>query len=250
MFYKKTFDKQILTFNSGNRSSGTNESPVFEVKRGLNSAGKMSVVSVVTPLSYYVINTSNNTLDFNEVAATFSVTIEPGNYNSSTLLTEMQTKMNAEALVGAFVITFDSSTSKYTWTNTSTFEIDPLSSIGQIIGVTTAQTPLTNLTYTGDDSIELSGIRSIFIESRALARGRREYLIDGKSGRSVLINIPLTASVGSINTWDNNLITRIFYTGENQFTEVDFKLTDINGNTLDLNGLEWEITIELELIEA
>lgn len=245
--YSNTMNnKQLLSFSSGGRTSGTNSNPTYEIKRGLTAKDRVSIVSTIIPASYYVVNAANNTIDFTENAVVLSATITPGNYNSTTIQTEIITQMNA-ASTGVFTMGYNESTYHLTWTNdTLTFVIDPTSSASQIIGVTAAQ--VAALTQTSNDAIELSGPRSIFIESQVLGRGRSAYLVNGEQGRPVLVNIPVSAPTGSIIIWeDASQSNRTYGITCNQINEIDFRLRDINGTELDLNGLEWEITVALDL---
>lgn len=238
--------RSLMTFGSGSRTSGTNSSPVFEIKRGFNAKGPLSVVSVVVPVSYYAVNASNNTVDFTENGVDLTATVPPGNYNTTTIRTALLAEMNAVS-AGVFTMDYDPATFHLSWTNdTHTFVIDPDSTMGQILGVTATQTLA--LTQESNDAVELSGPRSIFVESRALGRGRERHLVNGLQSRPVLVNIPVSVPAGDILTWeDASPGHHTFLTGTSQVNEIDFRLADLDGNEIDLNGLEWEITVSVVL---
>ena len=99
-------------------------------------------INAQIPVSFYIINESNNVLFYTLDEVTFkSITISPANYNANTLFTAMVTAMNANG-DGGFNFTLFQPTGIITATNSYVFRILPFSilhqsTLSRVLGITT-----------------------------------------------------------------------------------------------------------------
>lgn len=83
-------------------------------------AVKVALTSATIPLTYYGINSSNNTLVFNEGATQCVATIPAGQYSSTSVTSAIATAMNtASANVITYTVTLSTDTGKFTFSSNS-----------------------------------------------------------------------------------------------------------------------------------
>ena len=112
----ESFQIQLCAKNADIRINGDNNDCVFYLpKFDINSQHHIyvSVVSASIPYTFYNINKLNNLLSMTVNGVDTSITVPHGNYNISQFLTKLQ------LLMTGFSITYDSITSKLTFTNTN-----------------------------------------------------------------------------------------------------------------------------------
>jgi len=207
-----------------------------------NLKKKMSIESIIIPNSYYSINTNNNTF----LLEAETITLTPGNYNSTTFNAELLTKLNASTFGIAHPFssaTYNSTTGKNVIINgTTNFTITSNAYNYRYLGLppSTALASST-LTWTSTNVCDFSGTRYI----------------------SIITDLPI-ASANSSN-FNNNVLTRvwcntssfntIFYSSQafdyiklltTKLNTISLRLVDEFGSTVDLNGLQWSVVLEVE----
>ena len=93
-------------------------------------------------------------------------------------------------------------------------------------------------------SINLFTIRNIYISSNNLILNNVNSSTPNNS--SILCSIPITTSQGSIISYSNifNVQNEVYYT--NNINLLHIKLTDQDYDLLDLNGVHFSMTLEID----
>ncbi len=198
------------------------------------------------PYSFYVINSTNNVLKFNNGVVT--ATLTPGNYTSTTIQTELKSKIDTAFGDTNTTVSFSSSTYKLTITRTSAFIVDSMTSVpsstaADILGFKVSTPSATSATASG--VINISGPNYIIIRSTFLTKPiQHKMLYSNTSYQNNLWAVPLSASPGDIIFESPNMPIRLNYKFTIQTTDViDIQLYDDSNNFLDLNGLDWAMQL-------
>tara|TARA_R110000803_G_scaffold1620_1_gene5196 strand:+ start:2348 stop:3277 length:930 start_codon:yes stop_codon:yes gene_type:complete len=213
---------------------------------------EVGVVSAEIPVSFYTINEYNDTIRFLINATTYNITLLRGNYNATTLITEIVSKMKT-ALGGSSDITLalNKINGKLEWTNTGGLDTFTLVKTGTalwyILGLDDAVA-----TYTADATekitppfpLNLLGTNNVSIRTDNLATMNYNSKEGGNS--NVLANISVDASPFGILLYKNTSITynilRVLVL--NRFR---ISLLDDNGNPIDFNNGNWSITLAINI---
>lgn len=235
-----------LYLNSSNADNyiGNNKSycewilPVIEIPDGFHIY--LSVQNTSIPYSFYNINSTNNTLIYLLSPSVYNTIIIPqGNYNINNLISTLI------SLMTGFTITYNNITNKITIIySLGDFTLLLNSSILSILGFsTTSIIRSLNGTRTSDNSINMHPITSINVVSNLITYNINKSFLNNNS---ILCRIPINTPPFSIIEYNNNNNFRInlFI---NTFNSIKIKLLDDNGNILDLNGLNFSITLQLDV---
>lgn len=244
MAYVKERIRAVI--NSANRlvSGDSSGDFTFSFNDTVNRISEISIEKIEIPFSFYVINSTNNVLTFNDAAD--SITITPGNYTGSSLTTEMNIRL-AIAFAGQSPnVTFSSSTYKLTITKTAAFKVDtfadqPTSTASKMLGFQV--TSATSTSVTGDSALNISGPNYILITSSFFtAPIQHNTLYSDSSYSNVFWSVPIDTSPGNIITSTPKSPIRLNYKFTVSSSDViDLQLRDDLGNVLSLNGLDWSM---------
>ncbi len=201
---------------------------------------------VEIPYSFYAINATNNVLKLNNNAIT--ITLTPGNYTSTTIQTELKSKIDAAFADTNTTVSFSSSTYKLTISRTSAFIInsssdEPTSTAADILGFKVSTASSTSATASG--AINISGPNYIIIRSTFLTKPiQHKMLYSNTTYQNNLWAVPLSSSPGDIIFEYPNMPIRLNYKFSISPTDIiDIQLYDDSGNFLDLNGLDWAMQL-------
>jgi hypothetical protein len=194
------------------------------------------------PYSFYNCDDFNNKLSFIQNSITYNVLIPQGNYNVNTLITALKTLMGVN-----FNIIYNSLDNTYTFTNTVyEFLLLSSSSCFEMLGFKTGIT-ITSVSKTLKSklSINLFTIRNIYVSSNNFILNNLNNSTPNNS--SILCSVPIQSSSGSIITYSN--IFNVYNEVHNvsNLTLLHIKLTDQDGDILDLNGCHFSLTLQLDI---
>jgi hypothetical protein len=246
-----TKDNVRVVINSRNRNSSsttTSSSFTYTLNGTVNRVHKISVLSVQIPFSYYVINSTNNTIRVTVGASTESATVPNGNYNSATICTALVSAMST--LSGnPYTVTYSQSTMKLTISSASTFKIlsTGTNNICKNLGfVADSATAMSN---TGDSAINLSGWDYFVIKSTVLTQYQvvPNKTANALSNNTILYTVPINGGPTDIiiDTPSVSIPIRLGYKQSFQ-SNIDFQLEDDQGNSVSLNGRDWSIELLFE----
>lgn len=242
----ESFQVQMNSKNADVRLNGDNSNCLYYLpKFDTNSQQHLyiSLISASIPYTFYNINILNNLLSYTINGVTTNVSIPQGNYNISQFIAKMQ------SLLPNFTISYDSITSKLTFTNTLnqnfTFN-SQTSTIMRLLGFPPKQDgnsvnsvlicpePV-NLVFTSNISI-YSNIRSKSFNTNS---ANRQFL---------LCTIPIETQPFSMIVYKNYYGTYKVNTYQNMLESIQIRICDDNGNELDINNADYTITLQFDVI--
>lgn len=239
--------------------------PLFEVG-GMQTMTKIvafKIISAEIPFSYYLFNTRNNVFTLTEsTTGAVQVTITPGNYTSSQMITELNTQFLAVAS-SLYTVTYSSTTQKFTVTSdganaNASFTLTFGTAGGTtntdahwFLGFNSGVNASTLLVLESPNVILLSGPNYIYINSQNQGQLTNNILptgaenLGGGNRGPQMAKVPVTSGPGSIIFYNDPAPEYWFNVG---FIDVlqtmDFYLTLGNfAHPIDLNGLSFQIKL-------
>lgn len=234
-----------LHVNSARRGAPTTtpSNPIaVSLATPINSVVGVELLSATIPKTLYNITALNNLLTFTDGTGTFTITLPPGAYGATTLLTAIQSAMNAVS--PGYTVAIGATTFKVTITYAGvgniTLSFDAARSIGPTLGY--LPTSLTGAqTYTAPKVISLDQPYDWFVVcSQARASGSTTGTLTGFNW-----SIPMGGSIsGDIVVWTTNeeYSSRVAISKTN-LKALNFAICDDQGAALDLQGAEWSLLI-------
>ena len=216
---------------------------------------RAAVTTATIPLTYYGINTTNNTLNVTETNGvtprTFNVTLIYGTYTSTSLVTMLNAVMTAASAGSGYSMTYTSTLS--TDTGLITFSTSTAGFTSTLnFGATTASIPLglpttgtstgiTNTTpYTSPNIVNIIGPTEIHIRCGNFLANIYETRVQAEA--PILAIIPIVG-----NQFDSVVYVpaypKLFGVVGARLDRLDFNITDEFGNNINLNGFGVKIQL-------
>jgi hypothetical protein len=234
--------KEVSIFlNSKNRTSGSTSNFNARLIKGLKNVHRIQLRSVEVPISYYTVNSTNNTLKFsNQVPTEFTVTFSEGNYSAIELAAEIETKM--KVVSSNMTVVFNDNTLKFTFANNGNdFRLfDSVTTCQSLIGLENDTGTVT--TYTSTKIVNISGPNHLYILSSELTSGRDMAIVDNDY-REIAFRVPIKEVFGSINNYEPTSAQYLNYNTDHLLQQIDLKIVDEEFNEMNFNGLEWNIEL-------
>ena len=280
--YYSATDKIFKLYSNSNLTF-TYANPLIDNKDILSSS--CSVLNFTCPNSQNTINDSNNTLVFgcdNSQTGTFDeeiVQFDNGNYNPNSFIIEMAGQLNGLYPNGDFIITFSSITNKITISAArdfyffsyavNTFNMRTTNryeqAIGAIMGFNdviadgetvtvngkTSYTGILYPNYVGRYNITMplpvnfSGLNSLNIYLANLVTRNIDSFTNETSG--IICNVPVNCPPNDVIYFDKRSNFE-FKLGQEYLNSLTVHLKDNIGNFLDLQGQNWNLTLEFSLL--
>jgi len=246
-------EKRIISLNSNNGTTYNNGSFLSDIS--FDFANILSpdrsilfveagVGSAEIPASFFNIDIANNVFNYRLNSTNFSITITPGNYNYSTLISTM----TALLLVNGhtFTFTLNRSTNILTMTcSTGTWNEINSSSIYFVLGFAfnTTYTIVAN-TITFPNLFNLLGQKRIKIYSNNISIDSYDSV--NKQTSNLLASISVNQPGFNLITFQNT--DGVYSRMRNHYlSTVDIQLRDELNNLYNFNGINWTISIHLIL---
>ena len=214
--------------------------PSFNIPK--RSKVSVSCQTATIPYSFFNCDDFNNKLSYIVNSVTSTVYIPQGNYNVLTLITSLKTLLGAN-----FNIVYNSLDNTYTFTNSLyDFQLLASSNCFEILGFKDGSTySSTSKSLKSNICINLFTIRNIYISSNNFMLNNVNSSTPNNS--SILCSIPISTSQGSIISYSNifNVTNEVHNTSN--LTLLHIKLTDQDGDILDLNGCHFSLTLQLDI---
>ena len=213
--------------------------PLIEIPDGFHIY--LSVVSCLIPYSFYNINSSNNILKYSFDGVTINTLIIPiGNYNVNNLVTILKSN-----LLSGFSVIYNSIQNKLTFTHTTNeFMFMSSSTCLQILGFNNSTISSISLSLTSVNCVNVYSIRTIQVNSNLITYNVNKLQ---KNNFCILCSIPISCTPFSLIEYVNrtNFKTNLFL---NRLSNIKIKLTDDNGNLINLNGCHYSLTLQLDVV--
>jgi hypothetical protein len=206
----------------------------------------IAVKEVTIPSSAYNITSKNNAFFMSDGTTTYTFRITPGQYNITSLITQINT--NPSNIY--FTVAQDPYTLKLKATRTFGSPLDFVSGTDNINGAVGIVAPLTfNVNTMFQNLPDLSGIRNFYVVSSVLGDGN-SMISPTLPKLSVISVVPNDVTWGQICYYRSNeeALDAIYYPSQSNgknISYVDLKLVSIDGQPIDLNGLDWSILIKV-----
>lgn len=200
------------------------------------------------PVSFYVIDYRNNVLSYKVNDVVFTVTIAPGNYNSTTFITNLKNGFVANAhLFSVNLGAFDGKITFILLTAATLNEfIESTTTMWNVLGFNTGvAASASSNTIVCPNPLNLLGIKKLKVYSDSLAI----QSIDSKnlSTSSLVDTIPVISPPYELNQYFNPQApySKI---SVNLINQIDIKILDEDGNFINFNGVDWTITLVLIIL--
>jgi len=239
-------ERITLLIDSEDRTAGTNEDFTLTLDPVITRVKQVEIVTIEIPFSFYVITSTNYTLNFEDnVATPLTINITPGNYSGTSFATELQTQMNTQ--MAGFTVSYDDSIYKLRFQNATNFKLILASStLAPVMGLLADTALATDTTLTG--IANLSGPNYILIKSEALTRPKKIKPYFGANQTNVFYKMPIQTGPGTSLLERNMFSTGIRFPVRQTLRTLDFKLEDPDGVALDLNGVRWSMTLVVDTL--
>lgn len=204
----------------------------------------MSLQNAVIPYSFYCINTTNNYLEiFDASLVTLAFSVPPGNYNVNQLIAYIQQELGAE-----YLLTYNSILGKVTLSNNiQQFTLKQASTINTVLGFNiNADTPSgVSRSIVGVNCVNLTQIRAINVE---IDMPTYNVNVAQRYNQNILATIPVISQPFGLITYTNpnNFRVNMFSCAMNM---IKVKLTDNQANLIHLNGVNYQMTIQLDIVK-
>lgn len=204
---------------------------------------KLSIVNAQIPVSWYLINDTNNTITITVQNITTSYNFPVGNYNVNTFMSTWLSFFGSN-----WVITFNNITNKFTFSNSFgqiTFGNNIISNnlLLSLIGLDPSQSYTSSGNYiTSQYSVNFSGLQTLKIKSSTFSFKN----IDSLSGSptSTICSIPVSSTT-LINYYN---LTGYKSTFKNyELNSVDISITDDKNNYIDFSNIDWSLTLQIDI---
>jgi len=193
-----------------------------------------SVIHAEVPNSFYVINENNNTLVINSI----TYTVDNGNYNANTLITKLLL-----ILPVGFSITYSSITNKYTFTNTSSFIINSVSTIKNVIGLADDDISSVLNIIVMPHPVNFIPVPRINYKSNYFNFGN--FNLSDKTG-DLFLSLQNAVLQNSMNNYINHTNIR-FQVDFHNITSFIINITDDLGNYINFNNQDWYLTFQIDI---
>lgn len=213
-----------------------------------NKPKTISVDNVAIPFSYYAVNDNNNqfTIDFGTTSS--QIILDNGNYNSITILDELNEKMTLQSGV-TFTTSYSNQSGKLNYLGTTGYDFDIISNgfNFEYLGFNKSSTNSSSgnqPSLTSSNVVNLIGTKYIDIVSNL---GLTTSTNRDRDERQILARIPAVSS-GPLNTIFFNSKTLEFVTYQyDHLSQLSLELRDDKNNLLDLNGQDWSMTLKVQI---
>ena len=203
----------------------------------------LSVQSAIIPVSFYNVNVSNNIISYS-LSSNDSVVqqvIPVGNYNA------IQLKAILNTLI-PFTITYNTITNKFTFTHpTYNFTFYNIgSTCFSLLGLSLVNQVSVNKSLVSNYCANLSPIRAFQISTPTIKTGNISK--SKELSQNVLMQIPINEGPNEIVSYFNaTLFTSNLFV--NYMHEIQIVILDQNSNVIDLNGVEWSIVLQFDILK-
>jgi hypothetical protein len=205
----------------------------------------IKLIHAEIPYSFYVVNDLNKTFNFVHNGISYSISIPLGNYSSYSLITQLNTQLSTYGLSFSLNTTNGKFTLSHSNQNIS-FSILGITTCYKLIGTqkgvnyTSSQvgtTQIIQLPYPSD----VSGTKCVYVKSPNLIL---DNLNTTNDDQTTLKSIPCFVPPFEIMFYNNSENVETLLKNR-ELDYIDVELTDDENNLVNMNNVDWAITIEI-----
>jgi len=203
---------------------------------------EFSILDAQIPVSFYNINYTNNTLNYQISSVNYSITANVGNYNFNSLATQLIAKFLLNG--HTFTITINKQNGIITFATVATNFVFQVSSLFSSLGFTNSNKNSASFSLTADYPLNLLGITKIKIQSSKLGTYNLDSSTNGYC--NTLGIVPVNQPSFGLIVYENK-INSFFQLRDTRVDEIDLQLLDQNNNLINFNNIDWDLTILFKL---
>ena len=244
-------DNRIITLNSqdGDKQNGTLLSNINFYFSGLLKddpnliRAYVTVLNAQIPVSFYIIDETDNILDYTENSVSKSITIPIGNYNGNQMVTALNLGFTNNGSNVTATLNSQTGMLKFLITGGASFTFLSTSTIKKILGFDEDITSTTLITM--PYQLNLLGKKKLFINSNHL----RNNAFSSKSFSCVqtIATIPVDQppynmiSFVSVSDLEKNILFN------KSIDTIDIQIVDEENKYIDFRNIDWSVTICLSI---
>ena len=245
-------EKRLISLNSSSATrynNGTFKSDVvFDFGSILSPESSIiyiegGVQSAQIPVSFYNLNSTNNTFNYTISAVNYTINVTPGNYNYNTLVSELAIRFATNGHTFTYALNRNTNVFTMTYTGVGTWQTIRPSSIYYIFGflANTSYTVVGNtFTYPGLFNVINPKKLKIFSQNLAIDSYDSVGLVTNNLIETLSVNAP---SFGLILY--NNVDSTYGHLRTSYLSTIDIQIRNELGDYIDFNNIDWTITIVL-----
>jgi hypothetical protein len=199
------------------------------------------VQSAQIPASFYNIDITNNVFSYTVGGIAYNIQVPPGNYNYTTLITQMASLFLVNGHTFTFAINRSSNIVTMTLTGGTWNNILP-SSIYYILGCNNVTTSIISNTITFSNLFNLLGQKKLKIYSTNLAIDSLDSV--GNTTNNLIETISVNQPGFSMIIY-NNIDSTYGHLKTSYLSTIDIQIKDDLGNFINFNNINWTMTIVL-----
>ena len=199
----------------------------------------LSVVNVTIPISWYIVDSTRNTIVWSLNGVDQSdIVIPEGNYTATQLQEELDTQFS-----GTITTTYSETQSKYTFSHDSQdFVFKSTSTCLEILGFSSANHSSANNQLTSNQIVDLAGVKTVQLRSNFTTNSLETKT---KGFSTILARIPVPLAQGSILVYTNKTGFKSKLTNRH-INYIRLTLEDHDNKALELNNIEWSCTLQID----
>ena len=234
----KDTKKYFLTPVGGNSKNQTYKSElVYDIPGIIKDEtyilyNTISISHAEIPYSFYIVNVYNNLLSL----STGDIYIDRGNYNATSLLKHINTKLPTN-----LVLSFNSQTGKFKFTYNQSFSINATTTLYEVLGLEK------NKKYNSVNNIieceypaNLLGSKNLYIKSNISTSNYNSETKD----YNTLCCIPIQSEPYGIILYNNYSATSHIIK-DKTLDSIEIRIYDDDQNLINFNNVDWSITLEI-----
>ena len=203
---------------------------------------KISVVNAQIPVSFYLINETNNCFAI-AISGVYTIYYFPiGNYNINTFITQWSTTVGS-----GWVITFSSITNKLNFTYTSNFTLsDTTYSIFTLLGFKIGSIyQSSSYSLSSEFCINFGGLTRLLISSSTF--NIHNILCSDDAISNILCAIPINCAQSNIINY-TNLTTFKNSFKSRDISAIQISICDDDQNYINFNNVDWTMTLQIDVL--
>ena len=241
--------KLYLRSNEGTVNNGIDTDVTFAITPPLTTTDyfnfTLTLESAEIPVSFYNVNSSNNTFLYHLISSGVetSITIPIKNYDANQLLTVLNTLLSSLSLV----VSYDEQTNKYTFTGSADFKLkgNAFRLLGLIPDATTFNNSSSNI-LVSPSMINLLFPRNCFL--KLISTQATTY-------NSIIAKVQLSAEDLQILYFNGTIASEFSVTlTDRTLSSIRVSLIDDDGLALGaasgLNGIMWSLGVNVETVNV
>ena len=204
---------------------------------------RLELVNAQLPVSWYLINNTNNQFTITIGGVVTNYMFANGNYNATTFITAFETMMGT-----SWALAFNSITNKFTigYSGGQFTLSDTTNSIFTILGFS----PANQYTSSGNNllapySVCFGGLTKVNILSSSFNLANSDSKTKGQT--STICSVPVSTLQGGYIFYNNITNFKSIFRNH-ELSSINIQIQDPYNNYIDFNNIDWSLTLQLDIV--